>query len=450
MRCPCRWTSWPRTGRCRCRRGLGHHAAGPSRRGRPAHLTGLRSEIARRAGLAADDQTFAQRFDLLVRAGALQGVRGEKKHQVRYLPDPDALLSAELLARLDERGGAEQLHALLVSVAETIELAFETDPDRDPPRPEDVRALMRKLSAVLHAYAARMEAAVTSGTFREMVAARTGDATTRHMAQITRITRAVNRDGSPYQQLFHSANQLLAAGQRYVEACERLTDRLVEVAVSADEGGLLALLSPEQCLAAAINRDQRQLAQVGADVPLDGGGPLVHLADLQEAAATMAAAPPPRTVPTPPAEPPDHDPLAPLADRQRRRQARRAVRQQWAERVLAGDGEVDLTDHATTWPHAAKLLADLMALSRDPRVPLAADVGDPPLVEPDAEVPVRHPLRLRRLGGAGLADAPGIGCRDGEDRRGRVRRGAEADGGQARRDAEPDGAAAHHDEEARR
>jgi len=30
-------------------------------------------------------------------------------------------------------------------------------------------------------------------------------------------------------------------------------------------------------------------------------------------------------------------------------------------------------------------------------VPLAADIGDPPLVEPDAEVTVRHPLRLRRL-----------------------------------------------------
>jgi hypothetical protein len=38
-----------------------------------------------------------------------------------------------------------------------------------------------------------------------------------------------------------------------------------------------------------------------------------------------------------------------------------------------------------------------MALSRDPAVAVAADIGDPPLVEPGAEVAVRHPLRLRRL-----------------------------------------------------
>ena len=38
-----------------------------------------------------------------------------------------------------------------------------------------------------------------------------------------------------------------------------------------------------------------------------------------------------------------------------------------------------------------------MALSRDPAVPVVADIGDPPLVEPGAEVAVRHPLRLCRL-----------------------------------------------------
>jgi hypothetical protein len=43
------------------------------------------------------------------------------------------------------------------------------------------------------------------------------------------------------------------------------------------------------------------------------------------------------------------------------------------------------------------LLADVMALSRDPTVAVAADIGDPPLIQPGAEVTVQHPLRLRHL-----------------------------------------------------
>ena len=43
-----------------------------------------RSEIAARAGVDADDPRFGSRLDLLSRAGALQHLRGDKKHQIRY------------------------------------------------------------------------------------------------------------------------------------------------------------------------------------------------------------------------------------------------------------------------------------------------------------------------------------------------------------------------------
>src|SRR5262245_7220628 len=88
-----------------------------------------RAQIAARAGLDPADPRFTARFDLLVTTGALQRPRREKRQQDRYVPDPDALLAAELLARLDERGGAEHLHGLLVTAAETVELAFTADPD---------------------------------------------------------------------------------------------------------------------------------------------------------------------------------------------------------------------------------------------------------------------------------------------------------------------------------
>ena len=55
-----------------------------------------RSEIAARAGLDGGDPRFIARFDLLARAGALQHLRGDKKHQSRYLPGPVALLAAEI------------------------------------------------------------------------------------------------------------------------------------------------------------------------------------------------------------------------------------------------------------------------------------------------------------------------------------------------------------------
>ena len=59
--------------------------------------------------------------------------------------------------------------------------------------------------------------------------------------------------------------------------------------------------------------------------------------------------------------------------------ARNETRRSWAQGLIADVGETDVTSHATTWPHAARLLADLMALSRDPAVPVAADIGDPPV-----------------------------------------------------------------------
>jgi hypothetical protein len=357
-----------------------------------------RSEIAARAGVDAEDPRFGARLELLSRAGALQHLRGDKKHQIRYLPDPVALLAAEILARLGQDHGAEELHSMLVAAADRLEAAFQDRPGNSrPPSVQDVETLIGKLAALLHAYALRIETALVAGTYEELVRVRTGSATSRQMTQIERICRAVNRDRSPYSRLFHQSNQLLAAGQRFVTAAEQLTSRLVEVA-SATEAGILGLASYDSYLDAAIYRTLDQLAAVAAPVPLQASPPLVHLADLADAAAELDLAPRERSVPEPPRPDPAADPRTALAQRRNRAKARGEARRGWAQNLLAEDTEADITSHATTWPHAARLLADLMALSRDPAVPVAADIGDPPLVEPGAEVTMRHPLRMRRLG----------------------------------------------------
>jgi hypothetical protein len=364
-----------------------------------------RSEIAARAGVGAEDPRFSARLELLCRAGALQHLRGDKKHQIRYLPDPVALLAAEILARLGQDHGAEELHSMLVAAADRLEAAFRDRPGSPgAPSAREVEALIGKLSALLHAYALRIETALIAGTYEELMRVRTGSSTSRQMAQIERICRAVNRGGSPYSRLFYQSNQLLAAGQRFITASEQLTSRLVEVA-SAAEGGVLSLVDYDTYLDAAIHRTFEDLARVAAAVPLQAAPPLVHLADLADAAAALDLAPRGRSVPEPPSPDPAADPRKTLAQRQNRAKARSEARRSWAQNLLAEEPEADTTSHATTWPHAARLLADLMALSRDPVVPVAADIGDPLLVEPGTEVPLRHPLRIRCLGRVG--EAPG-------------------------------------------
>ena len=84
---------------------------------------------------------------MLARSGALQHLRGDKKHQSRYLPDPVALLAAEILARLSSDHGAEELHSLLVAAADRLEAAFRDDLDASAPAAEEVAALVAKLPA---------------------------------------------------------------------------------------------------------------------------------------------------------------------------------------------------------------------------------------------------------------------------------------------------------------
>lgn len=365
-----------------------------------------RSEIAARAGVDAEDPRFGARLELLSRAGALQHLRGDKKHQIRYLPDPVALLAAEILARLGQDHGAEELHSMLVAAADRLEAVFQDRPGSSrAPSVQEVETLIGKLAALMHAYALRIETALVAGTYEELVRVRTGSTTSRQMAQIERICRAVNRDGSPYSRLFHQSNQLLAAGQRFVAAAEQLTSRLVQVA-SATEAGILGLADFDSYLDAAIYRTLDQLAAVAAAVPMQATPPLVHLADLADAAADLDLAPRTRSVPEPPRPDPAADPRTALTQRRNRARARSEARRGWAQNLLAEDAQADVTSHATTWPHAARLLADLIALSRDPAVPVAADIGDPPLVEPGAEVTMRHPLRMRRLGRTGDEPRP--------------------------------------------
>ncbi|HZC99195.1 MAG TPA: hypothetical protein VFA46_03090 [Actinomycetes bacterium] len=68
-----------------------------------------------------------------------------------------------------------------MAVADRLEAAGHDDADTPPPTVEEVAALVTKLAVLLHAYAQRMQAATTAGTYQDLIRARTGSSTSQQM-----------------------------------------------------------------------------------------------------------------------------------------------------------------------------------------------------------------------------------------------------------------------------
>ncbi len=89
-----------------------------------------------------------------------------KKHQQRYTLHPVALIGQELLLRFARRGGAEELHELLVAAADRL-AADDLDV-------HEARSIVRRLTLLLTTFAADLERIVEAGTIEELLAVRRG------------------------------------------------------------------------------------------------------------------------------------------------------------------------------------------------------------------------------------------------------------------------------------
>ncbi len=340
-----------------------------------------RAEIAARAGYDSNDERFSRRFEVFLDAGMIRPFRS-KKHQQRYTMHPVALIGQELLLRFARRGGAEELHELLVAAADRL-AADDLDI-------HEARSIVRRLTLLLTTFAADLERIVEAGTIEELLAVRHGHGTDRQFKQVRVIAELVR---TRFDRLLREALRLWDAGSRYRTAVNRMLDRLLQEVPRITGGGLLAVLDEEAYRKAALTRPIEELAAVAAHLVVDAPVTAVDLATLHGAAQAARQRPHARTIPEPAGDGGNVD----LVERARARvEHRRCGMVQWAEQQLSHHDEADLTDQLDGWPQAAIRLAHALALARDPAVPITADLSQAQLVDPDAQVALKVPLRLRR------------------------------------------------------
>lgn len=350
--------------------------------GRPV----TRGDLAEFAGLA-DDPRFEQRFDTLLALGALRQARG-KRHTATYVLNPVALIAAELLAGMATRGGVTRLHELLVLAADRLEA--------EDVQQDEAAATCRRLTRVLHAFAAELERVVDLGTSADLVAARPGREADRAFERVE-VVAGLTRERFP--SLRSDALRLWDAGERFNRAIEALVSRLVDEVVEIEVAGLFAVVDADLLAAAARTAGHDRLQAVGRDVVVDVPPLVVDHETVRtgvEEAGHRPAAREPVVAP-----PPEGDGTAArlVDDRRRAEATRAAARHRNAERLLGDQRWTELG--AATWPGAAQQLADALAVARDRSVPITADLGHELRIEPDGAVAVSFPLRLRRVGAGG-------------------------------------------------
>ena len=188
-----------------------------------------------------------------------------------------------------------------------------------------------------------------------------------------------------------------------------------------DEGGNsldFNVLSPEEYLTAAIDAPLDALPEVGRQIVVDPPMPWTDPGALLEAIDSYA---PRRRMRQRPPEPPDADEPDPIAVLRHQHAADLKRRRLAAENSLQGADEVELTSQFSLagWPGAARILADLLVLHSSRGQPFAPDVGEMPLIDPEAAVTYLHPVRLRRLDRLRVPDSTGSGQGDWHEQRAR-------------------------------
>jgi hypothetical protein len=196
-----------------------------------------------------------------------------------------------------------------------------------------------------------------------------------------------------FPELSAASGQLITQALRYSAAANELVDRLLRQ-VTAERD--FSMLLPEQYRTAALYSDMTALAEAFAHTIFDKPRAVID----PEQILTTLEQHRPREIRRRPARPVD-PPIVedPIERARQRRDATRKRRQAAVQLHLKGQAEIDLTAEvqAAGWPAAARLVADLLAASADPDIPVVVTLSAALLVDGEAAVSYNTPLRLKRV-----------------------------------------------------
>ncbi|RAS61284.1 hypothetical protein C8D87_110232 [Lentzea atacamensis] len=195
---------------------------------------------------------------------------------------------------------------------------------------------------------------------------------------------------SRFPELGGSSSKLITQALRYSAAANELVDRLLR-RVSADRD--FSMLEPEQYRTAALHSPQNKLAEVLADLVFDPADASITPDEVLGALERFRPRQPRQRPPSAPDLSDDHDPV----EQARERRARLRERREATLRLhLRGQIAVDLTDaiRSVPWPHAIKLVTDVLVAAADKTLPFTVSLSDVLHVDATGLVSYVTPIRL--------------------------------------------------------
>lgn len=337
-----------------------------------------RAEIQARVDGRADPATFDARFNVFVRLELLRPLL-DKKHQQRYTLNPAGMVGLLVFERIGQRGGIDELLTLLDRTKGALAAG-----SADPVLISEALARMRGMLSV---YADELSRLTRTAPLAELIAERRYHDHSGLFGEVKSLNDLVSER---MPQLDPHAYRVVVEAQRYVDTVQDMVERVL------DEGGEardFSVLDPEEYRAAALTAHPEDLAEVFASVVFDPPSPWVDAAAILDA---LDAQRPRKRLRERPAEPPGKPHSDPIADLERRAAAEKRQRALAAEQHLQGETERELTAtiRGLSWPAAARLLADLLALDSDSDQPYAAKIGDALFVDPEGTITYSSPVTL--------------------------------------------------------
>lgn len=337
-----------------------------------------RAQIIDRVAARVDRDALEARLAVFEKLGFLRTYL-DKLHQQRYTIEPTSLVGQEVFERIGERGGVDELLALLVRTRSLL--------DHQPDETEVLKHL-REIRGILSAYANELGRLVATAPLRELLAERSDHDQANALQDLQPLAEAVTER---FPDLRTTAADVVEEAQRYLTAVQAMMARIL------DEGGTsrdFSVLSPDDYLSAAIQAPVDVLAEVFATVVFDPPSAWIGAAEIDAASGPRSRHQRTRRPPEPLPSSAD-DPLGSLLAAAHDTTLRRALA---AERLLQGEASRDLTSNVQglAWPAAARLLADLLAVDLDPRQPFELTISEATFVDPQGPVTYLSPVTLAR------------------------------------------------------